>query len=564
MHRLTKLFVLAACLLIVSSAFANKIKGPVASATGKHGTFQDVMPGSGNFQLPAVGSHRDGSLDEVIISENFDSYTPGQLPPGWIMVDVDNANCSDANWPFDQSEWTVLGAPFTAHSGVQTVANVYNDGAVPNNDWLILPQQNLTGEITLTFWAASQQQEYLETFAVKVSTTGSDPANFTTTLATYTNHTITWTEHVIDLSAYAGAPFYVGFHHTSVDEWIVKIDDVLLEAGAAAPTGTITGTVTAEGTGTPIAGCAVEVEGTALTATTNAQGVYTVNPQAGTYTLNFTAAGYLDGTLSGVVVVAEDTTTADVALEVSNFVTTNYPSAATPVAIPDQDPAGAVKTLNITDDFMIDDLDVTVNITHTYISDLDLFLVSPWGDTVQLAEDPTSFPPGANMTNCRFDDEAATPFDYTTLTAPFTGSWQPFEDLELFEGFSCEGTWTLHAVDNESADTGTIGIFTVHVTHQATAVGDRPVMPGEWVMHEAYPNPFNPSTQIRFDVPVTTNAELKIFNSLGQEVATLLNQNVTAGAHTVYFNAADLPSGLYFAQLRAGSFVSTQKLVLMK
>ncbi len=564
MQKFGKLLVLAACLMLISSAIAGKVKGPDASLVGKNGTVQYVTPSASDFQLPAVGTRNPNSLDEVIISENFDDLTPGTLPTGWIMVDVDNANCSDANWPFDQSEWTVLGAPFPAHSGTNQVANVYNDGAVPNNDWLILPQQNLTGEITLTFWSASQQAPYLETFAVKVSTTGTDPADFTNTIQTFTSIPITWTEHVIDLSAYAGAPFYVAFHHTSIDMWVIKIDDILLEAGEAAPTGTIAGTVTAFGTGTPIVGATVEVEG-GPTATTGAGGAYTMNVPAGTYNVTASAANYEDETATGVVVTVDQTTTTNFELLVSNVVTTNYTSAATPVNIPDFGGASAIKTLNITDDFLIEDIDVTVNITHTYISDLDLYLVSPFGDSVQLADGPNVAVSGANMTNCRFDDDAATEFAYVAGGAPYTGSFSPVGELEAFDGFTSAGTWGIRAEDGAAQDVGTIGVFIIHITHEASAVGDRGEgIPTGFALHEAFPNPFNPTTRIDFDVPVTTNADLTIYNSLGQEVATLANGTMNAGLHTVYFDASSLTSGIYFAQLRAGSFTSTQKLVLMK
>lgn len=564
MRNLAKLFVLAMCLIVVGSAFAGKVKGPDARLVGKHGTTMMVNESAdSNFELPAVGTRRPGHLDEVIISENFDDLTPGTLPAGWIMVDVDGGTCSDANWPFDMSQWTVLGAPFQAHSGTNTVANVYNDQALPNNDWLILPQQTLGGEITLTFWAASQQQEYLETFAVKVSTTGAEPANFTTTLATFTNHSITWTEHTFDLSAYAGTPFYVGFHHTSIDKWVLKIDDVLLEAGEAGPQGSIVGTVTDFETGLPISGADVEIDGGAST-TTDASGQYAfplVN--IGTYNMTFSKANYEDELVVGVEVTQDNVTTVDAALIASSQVTTDYPSNNTPVAIPDE--GTAAKTLVINDDVLIEDVDITVNITHTYVSDLDLYLVAPWADSVQLVEDPTDFPAGANMTNCRFDDEADTPFEYSAGGAPYTGSWQPFAPLSAFDGFTSMGTWALRAVDNEAADVGSINNFTIHITHEASAADDAPgSVPSEFTVSAAYPNPFNPSTQISFNVPNTTNATLKIFNSLGQEVATLIDGQVVAGTHTAYFTAYNLPSGLYFAQFNAGSFSSTQKLVLLK
>lgn len=559
MHKLGKLLILAACLMLVGSAFAGKAKGPLANYTSKYGEIW-IIDAEGRPEGSVIRTDRN-PLDETIIENNFDDEAAGTLPEGWTQVDVDGGFCGQFN---RNSTFQVFNYTTNARSQPNVIMNHYNDGAVPNNDWLILPQQTLGGEIILSFWAATQQATFPESFEVKVSTTGTTPANFTNLISAHNNIPAAWTEYTFDLSEYADTPFYVAIHHTSIDMFVLKIDDLLLTAGEAAPTGTIAGTVTDFETAAPIQGATIEIEGGAST-TTDANGDYSFNVAAGTYTLNASAANYEDETVTGVVVVVDQTTTADIAMVPSSTVTTNYPSAATPVNIPDQSPTGANKNLTITDDFLIEDLDVTVNITHTWVSDLDLYLISPWGDTVQLAQDPTTFPPGANMTNCRFDDEAAVAFDYETLTAPFTGSWQPYEELGAFEGFTTQGIWTLRAVDNEQADVGSIGVFTIHVLHEASAIGPRGEgIPTGFAMHEAFPNPFNPSTRIDFDVPATTNGELKIYNSLGQEVATLVSGQLATGLHSVYFDASALTSGIYFAQLRAGSFVSTQKLVLMK
>lgn len=559
MHKLGKLLILAACLMLVGSAFASKAKGPLANYTSKYGEIW-ILDTEGRPEGSVVRTHRN-PFDEVIIENNFDDETAGSLPEGWTQVDVDGGFCGQFN---RNSTWQVFNYTTNARSQPNCLMNHYNDGAVPNNDWLILPQQTLGGEIILSFWAATQQATYPESFEVKVSTSGTQPANFTELISAHNNIPAAWTEYTFDLSEFADTPFYVAIHHTSVDMFVLKVDDLLLTAGEAAPTGTISGTVTNFETSAPIVGATVEIEGGGSTET-DANGAYSFDVPAGTYTLTASAQSFEDETIAGVEVVVEQTTTVDFALVPSSTVTTDYPSAATPVNIPDQSPTGANKTMTITDDFLIEDLDVTVNITHTWVSDLDLYLISPWGDTVQLAEDPTTFPPGANMTNCRFDDEAAVAFNYETLTAPFTGSWQPFEELGAFEGFTTQGIWTLRAVDNEQADVGSIGVFIVHVLHEASAVGPRGEgIPTGFAMHEAFPNPFNPSTRIDFDVPATTNGELKIYNSLGQEVATLVSGQLATGLHSVYFDASALTSGIYFAQLRAGSYVATQKLVLMK
>ena len=84
-------------------------------------------------------------------------------------------------------------------------------------------------------------------------------------------------------------------------------------------------------------------------------------------------------------------------------------------------------------------------------------------------------------------------------------------------------------------------------------------------MAQNYPNPFNPSTTINFSVPEENIlVSLKIYNSLGQEVGTLINQAVPAGNHEVQFDASRLSSGVYFYTLTAGSFVESKKMTLMK
>jgi photosystem II stability/assembly factor-like uncharacterized protein len=79
-----------------------------------------------------------------------------------------------------------------------------------------------------------------------------------------------------------------------------------------------------------------------------------------------------------------------------------------------------------------------------------------------------------------------------------------------------------------------------------------------------YPNPFNPSTTIRYGLPQRSHVLLTVFNTLGQQVATLVQQEEEAGYHDVRFDASGLSSGVYFYRLTAGSFVQTRKLLLLK
>ncbi len=90
------------------------------------------------------------------------------------------------------------------------------------------------------------------------------------------------------------------------------------------------------------------------------------------------------------------------------------------------------------------------------------------------------------------------------------------------------------------------------------------ITPDEYFLSQNYPNPFNPSTKISWQVPVGSHQTLKIYDVLGNEVATLVDEYKPAGSYEVEWNAAGLPSGIYFYQLKAGSFVESKKMVLLK
>jgi hypothetical protein len=87
----------------------------------------------------------------------------------------------------------------------------------------------------------------------------------------------------------------------------------------------------------------------------------------------------------------------------------------------------------------------------------------------------------------------------------------------------------------------------------------------EFVLSDAYPNPFNPTTTIQFTLPVTTAVTLKVYNMLGEEVATLINGVVmNQGRQQVEFNASNLSSGVYFYRIQAGNYTAMKKVVLIK
>lgn len=97
-----------------------------------------------------------------------------------------------------------------------------------------------------------------------------------------------------------------------------------------------------------------------------------------------------------------------------------------------------------------------------------------------------------------------------------------------------------------------------------TSIEDGDQLASQFKLDQNYPNPFNPSTQIRFSLGEATHATLTIYDMMGRQVATLVDQSMSAGSHSVQFNASELSSGLYVYTLRAGAFTQSNKMMLVK
>jgi hypothetical protein len=97
-----------------------------------------------------------------------------------------------------------------------------------------------------------------------------------------------------------------------------------------------------------------------------------------------------------------------------------------------------------------------------------------------------------------------------------------------------------------------------------TEVKDKPTQKSSFILYQNYPNPFNPTTTINYSVPIQSFVTIKIYDILGKEVATLVNDNKPAGNYRAEFNGSKLVSGVYFCRIESGSYIQTEKLVLIK
>ena len=137
------------------------------------------------------------------------------------------------------------------------------------------------------------------------------------------------------------------------------------------------------------------------------------------------------------------------------------PSGDTPIAIPDNDPAGATSTIHVPDHVVVADVDVEVNITHPYDGDIELYLVTPGGTQILLAD--MRGDDGDDYRDTLFDDEAVG--SIVAGLPPYTGSFRPEQRLALADGLIAAGDWKLKVVDLGPTDFGTIDDWTLRLSY---------------------------------------------------------------------------------------------------
>jgi len=170
---------------------------------------------------------------------------------------------------------------------------------------------------------------------------------------------------------------------------------------------------------------------------------------------------------------------------------------------------------------------------------------------------------GDNFINTVLDNQAVTPI--ASGVAPFTGSFIPSNPLTPFNGQLTDGYWKLVATDSAGGDTGYLRAWCVVISYTCPVGGIQTVeIPNYYSLSQNYPNPFNPSTVIKFTMPKGDNVKLVVFDILGREVRTLVNEFRSSGVYEVNFDASALSSGVYFYRVETGDFSATKRMLLVK
>ncbi len=238
----------------------------------------------------------------------------------------------------------------------------------------------------------------------------------------------------------------------------------------------------------------------------------------------------------------------------ANITCGTYKATDTPIAI---SAVGAglsyTTTINIPESFPIKDINVKINIDHTWVNDLDITLTSPAGTVVLLTSDNGA--DGAdNYTNTVFDQEATTPI--TSGVAPFTGSYIPEESLAALYGQMSGGNWTLTVVDDADLDGGTIKEFTIDICVEGT-LGLKKNKPCEFVI---FPNPSNGEFRIKLNPTSNSDIKVEVYDIRGRMIFNNSYKHDPQFSQTI--NLDNVQAGMYLVRVIDGDKQSTKKIIV--
>jgi hypothetical protein len=155
------------------------------------------------------------------------------------------------------------------------------------------------------------------------------------------------------------------------------------------------------------------------------------------------------------------------------------------------------------------------------------------------------------------DGSLISPYPYVNI--PVTGGWQTWQTLTIPNVILPAGT---HALQVQFLSGGfNLNYLLFSLVTNAAQEKNKSF---SFRLNQNYPNPFNPSTEIKYSVPEKGFVSIKIFNAIGNEITTLVNETKNAGEYSVSFNAAKLPSGIYFYRISAGRNTDVKKMILLK
>lgn len=228
---------------------------------------------------------------------------------------------------------------------------------------------------------------------------------------------------------------------------------------------------------------------------------------------------------------------------------------------PINDNLSTFDTITVSGSATLTSINVFMAIRHTWCSDLSITLKAPNGQT----RDLSSGNGGSGDDILTFFVDGSSIVTTAGYLPPYSNTAGPEATMGNFGGTNIQGNWILEVHDGAAGDVGSLIGWGLRFNDGLTNI--EPIsntIPGTYALHQNYPNPFNPMTNIRFDIAKASQVKLVVYDILGREVKTLVNEFKNPGAYEVNFDASNFASGTYFYKIQAGDFVQIKKMVLVK
>jgi len=202
----------------------------------------------------------------------------------------------------------------------------------------------------------------------------------------------------------------------------------------------------------------------------------------------------------------------------------------------------------VTQEGTVESLELFVDIEHSWIGDLRIYLRSPQGITA-LVHDRS----GGTLNE---------------IYGWYPGDLDPVNDFDRFLEREALGLWSIHVLDDAVADTGLLRQWCLRMD-LGDGTAAPPAAEGRLRLDPAWPNPFNPRTSVRFALESAGHAELAVYDAAGRRLRRLFSNRLEAGEHQMEWDGRDdsgrsLPSGLYILRLEAAGERRAQKLLLLQ
>jgi len=217
-------------------------------------------------------------------------------------------------------------------------------------------------------------------------------------------------------------------------------------------------------------------------------------------------------------------------------------------------------TIQITDEGVVMDVDVMVDITHSYVGDLVISLKGPSGDLVALSIANGSS--GDNYSGTIFNDEATQ--NIANGTPPYNGEYQPQQPLSAFDETDLNGNWVLNITDNLSADDGTLTDWCLMIKYgPVSGVGMETRVTAQDDL-QVYPNPAKNILQVKTRFEETTRASINIFDIYGKNVKKVAEKTFRRGSYSLTTSVENLTEGHYVVLLQTEHGKTAQKLIISR